>query len=219
MNTCARARPGLAHLAAAAWLALAGCMPAAVDKAAAPPADATTAAAAGTAAASGFHAIDISGAQWGQGFTLQDPQGRSRSLAEFKGRAVLLFFGFTQCPDVCPTALARAADVMQRLGPAQAARVQVIFVTVDPDRDTAPVLAAYTQAFHPGFLGLMGDAAATERTARDFKVFYRRVPTGSSYTMDHTALSFVFDPQGRLRLAVKHEQSAADLADDLRRLL
>ena len=189
----------------AAVLGAMGCMPALE-----PPS--------GTAAGSRFTALDVQGASWGRDFALQDAQGRTRTLSDFRGQVVVLFFGFTQCPDVCPTALSRAAAVMQRLGPASE-RVQVIFVTVDPERDTAPVLAAYTQAFHPRFLGLMADPATTERTAKDFKVFYRKVPTGSSYTMDHTALSFVFDPQGRLRLAVRHEQGAEQLAQDLKQLL
>ena len=172
----------------------------------------------GVTAGGSFNSLDVTGAAWGRDFSLLDPQGRTRTLADFRGQVVVLFFGFTQCPDVCPTALSRAAAVMQQLGPA-ADRVQVIFVTVDPERDTAPMLAEYTRAFHPRFLGLMADLETTERTARDFKVFYRKVPTGSSYTMDHTALSFVFDPAGRLRLAVRHETTAEQLAQDLKRLL
>ena len=172
----------------------------------------------GVTAGGSFNSLDVTGAAWGRDFSLLDPQGRTRTLADFRGQVVVLFFGFTQCPDVCPTALSRAAAVMQQLGPA-ADRVQVIFVTVDPERDTAPMLAAYTHAFHPRFLGLMADLPTTERTAKDFKVFYRKVPTGSSYTMDHTALSFVFDPAGRLRLAVRHETTAEQLAQDLKRLL
>jgi protein SCO1/2 len=165
-----------------------------------------------------FNGLDITGATWGRDFSLQDPQGRTRRVADFKGQVVVLFFGFTQCPDVCPTALSRAAAVMQQLGSA-AERVQVVFVTVDPERDTAPVMDAYTKAFHPRFLGLRADAETTARTAQEFKVLYQKVPTGKSYTMDHTALSFVFDPAGRLRLAVKHAQSADELAADLRQLL
>ncbi|GAB4123846.1 MAG: SCO family protein [Rubrivivax sp.] len=165
-----------------------------------------------------FQSIDVSGADWGRDFSLLDADGRTVRLADFKGRCVMLFFGFTQCPDVCPTALARAADVMQRLGP-QAARLQVIFVTVDPERDSPAVLREYPRAFHPSFIGLHADLATTEATAKAFKVFYRKVPTGSSYTMDHTATSYVFDPAGRLRLAVRHEQDAASVAADITRLL
>lgn len=166
----------------------------------------------------GFLATDLTGAEYARDLRLQDPQGRWRTLSEFKGRVVLLFFGFTQCPDVCPTALARAAEVMQLLGD-DAARLQVIFVSVDPERDTAELLRDYTAAFHPSFLGLRGSLEATAATARDFKVFYRKVPTGSSYTLDHTALSYAYDPAGRLRLAIRHEAPAADVAADLRRLL
>lgn len=165
-----------------------------------------------------FESIDVRGAEWGRDFRLQDADGHTVQLADFRGRCVLLFFGFTQCPDVCPTALSRAADVMQRLG-AQATRLQVIFVTVDPERDTPAVLREYTRAFDPSFIGLHADPATTASTAQTFKVFYRKVPTGASYTMDHTATSFVFDPAGRLRLAVRHEQDAASLYADIARLL
>lgn len=164
-----------------------------------------------------FHSIDVSGAEWGRDFRLQDADGRTVQLADFRGRCVLLFFGFTQCPDVCPTALSRAAAVMQRLG-AQATKLQVIFVTVDPERDSPAVLREYTRAFHPSFIGLHADLDTTASTAQAFKVFYRKVPTGSSYTMDHTATSYVFDTAGRLRLAVRHEQDAASLAADIVRL-
>ncbi|MBN8493984.1 MAG: SCO family protein [Burkholderiales bacterium] len=165
-----------------------------------------------------FEALDISGADWGRDFALRDSEGHPRTLADYRGKAVLVFFGFTQCPDICPTALSRAAEVMQHLGP-EAARLQVIFVTIDPERDTPALLREYTRAFHPSFVGLHGDEATTAATAAQFKVFYRKVPTGSSYTMDHSAISYVFDPQGRLRLAVKHEQPAASLAADIGQLL
>lgn len=165
-----------------------------------------------------FQSIDVSGADWGRDFRLQDADGRTVQLADFRGRCVLLFFGFTQCPDVCPTALSRAATAMQRLG-TQATKLQVIFVTLDPERDTPAVLREYTRAFHPSFIGLHGDMATTASTAQSFKVFYQKVPTGGSYTMDHTATSYVFDPTGRLRLAVRHEQDAASLAADIARLL
>lgn len=168
--------------------------------------------------ASPFQSLDVTGTDWGRDFNLLDADGRTVRLADFKGRCVLLFFGFTQCPDVCPTSLARAADVMQRLGPA-ASRLQVIFVTVDPERDLPAVLREYPRAFHPSFIGLHADLATTEATAKAFKVFYRKVPTGSTYTMDHTATSYVFDPAGRLRLAVRHEQDAASVAADITRLL
>lgn len=165
-----------------------------------------------------FVAMDLTGAEYGRDFSLQDPDGRTRTLADFRGKAVMLFFGFTQCPDACPTALSRAAEVRRLLGP-QAERLQVIFVTIDPERDSAAVLKEYTHAFDPSFLGLRADAAGTAAVAKEFKVIYRKVPTGSSYTMDHTAFTYVLDPQGRLRLAMRHEQSAADAARDVGLLL
>jgi len=168
--------------------------------------------------AASFHGIDITGADYGRDFRLRDPDGRERSLADFRGKAVLMFFGFTQCPDVCPTALLRAAEVRKLLG-SDGERLQVLFVTVDPERDTPPVLQAYTQTFDPSFIGLYGDAQRLADTAKEFKVYYKKVPTGSSYTMDHSALSYVFDPAGRLRLALRHNQTAQDYADDLRLIL
>ena len=173
---------------------------------------------AGDAAAPGFRGIDLTGAPYGRGFRLTDAEGRERTLADYKGKAVLLYFGFTQCPDVCPTALIRAAEVRKLLG-AEGDKLQVIFITVDPARDTPEVIKAYTAAFDPSFIGLYGDAKRTRETADEFKVYYKQVPTGSSYTMDHSALSYVFDPQGRLRLAMRHEQTAADYAHDIRQVL
>lgn len=185
--------------------------------------------AAGTAALTGllaactpsqpaFNGIDISGADYGKDFHLRDPDGRTRTLADFRGQAVLLFFGFTQCPDVCPTALARAAQAKALLGEL-GKRVQVVFVTVDPERDTPQVLKAYTTAFDPGFLGLHGTLEETAELAKSFKAYYKKVPTGSSYTMDHTALSYVYDPAGKLRVVLRHDQTAEQFAQDLRRLL
>ncbi|ACB34262.1 electron transport protein SCO1/SenC [Leptothrix cholodnii SP-6] len=165
-----------------------------------------------------FKNLDITGSDYARSFDLQAPDGRNRSLADFKGRLVMVFFGFTQCPDVCPTALSRAVAVRQMLG-ADAERLQVIFITVDPERDTAELLSQYMAAFDPSFLALRGDLVRTTEVAREFKVFFNKVPTGSSYTMDHTALSYVFDTQGRLRLAVRHSQGAEDVAHDLKLLL
>ena len=165
-----------------------------------------------------FGSLDVTGASFGRDFRLADEDGRMRTLQDFRGRVVLIFFGFTQCPDVCPTALARAADVMRRLG-ADAERLQVIFVTIDPERDTPAMLREYTRAFHPSFLGLSADLATTAAVAKDFRIFYQKVPTGGSYTMDHTAITYAFDPQGRLRLAIKHAQTADSVAADVRLLL
>ncbi len=172
----------------------------------------------GDAAVPGFRGIDLTGAPYGHDFRLTDADGRERALAHYKGKAVLLYFGFVQCPDVCPTALIRAAEVKKLLG-ADGDKLQVIFITVDPERDTPEVIKAYTAAFDPSFVGLYGDAQRTRATADEFKVYYRAVPTGSSYTMDHSALSYVFDPQGRLRLALRHEQKADDYAHDIRLIL
>lgn len=166
----------------------------------------------------GFHGIDITGAEYGRDFRLADPDGKVRTLADFRGRFVMLFFGFTQCPDVCPTALARAAEVRRQLD-ADAGRLQVIFVTIDPERDVPKVLGTYTRAFDPTFLGLAGDLATTEATAKEFRAFYRKVPTGGSYTMDHSAFTYVFDPDGRLRLLLRHDQTAADYTADLKTLM
>ena len=166
-----------------------------------------------------FKGIDVTGVPYGQGFVLTDMHGTPRSLADFKGQVVMLYFGFVQCPDVCPTSLTRASEVLRLLGPEAAAKVQVIFVTVDPERDTPALLLDYMAAFNPQFLALRGTAEQTRQTADDFKVFYKKVPTGSSYTMDHTALSYLFDPQGRFRVALRHEQTAADYAADIRTLL
>ena len=167
-----------------------------------------------------FRCTDITGANFGHEFALADYTGKPRTLADFCGKVVVLFFGFTHCPDVCPTTLVAMAEVMKTLGK-DAARVQVLFVTVDPERATPEVLAKYVPAFDPAFLGLSGDAAATQRAAKEFKIFYekRAGPEPSSYTVDHSGQSYVIDPQGRLRLFVRHERIAQDLADDLRALL
>ena len=144
--------------------------------------------------------------------------GKPRTLADFSGKAVVVTFGFTHCPDVCPTILADLAGAVKKLGP-EADRVQVVFVSVDPERDSAEGLAKYVTAFDPRFLGLRGDAEATQRTAKEFKVFFEKRKAGDSYTVDHSAQSYVIDPKGRLRLFVRHDRISADLVDDLRTLL
>ena len=165
-----------------------------------------------------FRGIDVTGAGYGKTLSLKDPDGRTRTLADFQGKAVLLFFGFTQCPDVCPTALLRAAEVRRLLG-ADGDRLQVLFVTLDPERDTPQVLREYTGAFDPGFLGLAGDLAETEQIAKEFRVYFKKVPTQSSYTIDHSAFTYLFDPAGQLRVLLKHEQTAQDYAADVRTVL
>ncbi|MGE5622867.1 MAG: SCO family protein [Bacillota bacterium] len=167
-----------------------------------------------------FTNTDVTGLDYAKDFALPDYNGKMRSLADFKGKAVVVFFGYTQCPDVCPTTMAEMASVMQQLGPL-ADRVQVIFITLDPERDTPELLAKYVPAFDSRFLGLVGDKAATEKVAKEFKVFYQKVPgkEPGSYTLDHTAGSYVFDPQGRLRLFVRHGQGAEPIVHDLKLLL
>lgn len=165
-----------------------------------------------------FKGLDITGAPYGKDFQLTDHNGQERTLADFKGQVVMLYFGFVQCPDVCPTALSRAVETKRLLG-ADGERLQVLFVTVDPERDAAPVLKAYMAAFDPSFLALSGDLQRTRDTADSFKAYYKKVPTGSSYTMDHSALSYLFDPSGVLRVAMRHEQTAQDYAHDIALLL
>jgi len=165
-----------------------------------------------------YQGIDLTGVDWGRGFALRDPDGRLRTLEEFRGKYVLLFFGFTQCPDICPTALSRAAAVRRALG-ADGERLQVVFVTVDPERDTPALLREYMQAFDASFVGLRGDEGATRRTAKEFHVHYEKVPAGSSYTVNHTALTYVLDTQGRLRLGLRHGMSVDDFVSDLRILM
>jgi protein SCO1/2 len=167
-----------------------------------------------------FQASDITGTTYGRDFQLADHAGAPRSLADFRGKVVVLFFGYTQCPDVCPATLSLLAEVMKQLG-ADAAKVQVLFVTVDPERDTGELLAAYVPAFNPSFIGLRGDAEATARTAREFKVIYQKQPGSvpGSYTMDHSAGTYVFDPQGRLRLYASYGQGPEVFVHDIRELL
>jgi len=174
----------------------------------------------GRVGAPSFKATDITGADYGRALALTDHRGQPRTLADWKGKVVVLFFGFTQCPDVCPTTLATLADVMKRLGP-DADRVQVVFVTLDPERDTPAVLAPYVTAFDPRFVGLYGDRDATARAAREFRVFFQKVQgsTAGTYTIDHTAASYAIDRDGRLRLYIRHAQSAEDVTADLRRLI
>ncbi|MBP9904036.1 MAG: SCO family protein [Rhodoferax sp.] len=164
------------------------------------------------------HSLDITGAAYGKDFSLTDAQGQARTLADFRGKVVLLFFGFTQCPDVCPTALAAAVEVLQTLGE-DASKVQVLFVSLDPERDTPAILQAYVSSFHPSFIGLSTDLPRTTETAAYFKVYFRKVPMGGSYTLDHSAITYVFDTAGQLRLASPPGQQSARLAADVRQLL
>ncbi|MFS2016654.1 SCO family protein [Massilia sp. CT11-108] len=167
-----------------------------------------------------FQNTDVTGLDYAKGFTLTDHTGKPRTLADFKGKAVVVFFGYTQCPDVCPTTMAEMAAVMQKLGPL-ADQVQVLFVTLDPERDTQELLANYVPAFDKRFLGLRGTPEQTAKTAKEFKVFYSKVPgtDPGSYTIDHTAGSYVFDRAGRLRLFIRHGQGPDPIVHDLRELL
>ncbi len=167
-----------------------------------------------------FESVDITGADYAHDFHLTDATGRPRSLADYRGKVVLLFFGYTQCPDVCPTTMADLKTVMQTLG-TESDRVQVLFVTLDPDRDTGALLAQYVPGFDPRFVGLRGDDAATAQAAKDFKVFYQKVAgtTPGSYTLDHSAGTYVFDPSGRIRLYVRPGEGPAAIAHDVKMLL
>jgi protein SCO1/2 len=167
-----------------------------------------------------FKSVDVTGAEFGRELALTDHTGKPRTLADFKGKVVAVFFGFTRCPDVCPTTLAEMKLVKERLGP-QGDKLQVLFVTIDPERDTPELLAKYVPAFDPSFLGLYGNDEATAKTAKEFKVFYQKAPGSSpdNYSMDHTAATFIYDPQGRLRLFAKHGMGADALAQDIKLLL
>ena len=167
-----------------------------------------------------FNATELAGIDWGKDFALTDHNGKPRRLTDFKGRVVVMFFGYTQCPDVCPVTMGNMRELMAKLGP-DAERVQALFVTIDPERYTPQLLAQYVPAFHPSFLGLYGDAAVTAATAKEFRIFYHKQPgqTPSSYSVDHTAGSYVFDPQGRLRLYVRHGEASDRIAQDIKRLL
>ncbi len=180
--------------------------------------DATGATAAAPKAS--FRAIDITGAEYARQLELPDADGKTRSLAEFKGRVVVVFFGYTQCPDVCPTTMAELSEVRRALGP-DGDKLQGIFVTVDPERDTAPVLKSYVEGFNAGFVALRGSPEQIKQATREFKVFFAKVPgrTESTYTIDHTAGAYVFDPQGRIRLFSRYGTGPKALEEDVRALL
>jgi protein SCO1/2 len=167
-----------------------------------------------------FKAVDLTGADYARDFALPDADGRMRSIKDFQGKAVVVFFGYTQCPDVCPTTLAEIAEAKKLLG-ADGSKVQGVFITVDPERDKPELLKAYMASFGPDFVALRGTPEQTAAVAKDFKVFYRRSEgkTPGSYAMDHTAASYVYDPQGRLRLYTRYGSGAQALADDLKLLL
>jgi protein SCO1/2 len=167
-----------------------------------------------------FKGVDITGAEYARTLSLTDQNGKPRSLADFKGKVSVVFFGYTQCPDVCPTTMAELAQVKKSLG-ADGDRVQGIFVSIDPERDTPEVLKGYMSSFDPSFVALRGTPDQTAAAAKEFKVFYAKVPgkTEGSYTMDHTAGSFIFDPAGKVRLFVRYGGGPEALAGDIKALL
>ena len=165
-----------------------------------------------------FKGIDLTGTKQEMTFVLSDVEGRERTLADFRGSYVMVFFGFLQCPDVCPTTLVRAAEAIKKLGP-DGKKVRLVFISVDPERDSAELLRDYLRAFDPGFVGLRGTAEQTRAAAKALNVFYEKVPTGSSYTVNHTAITYIFDAKGQLRLGMRHSQEVDDYVADLRTLM
>jgi len=167
-----------------------------------------------------FENTDLTGLDYGKGFSLNDHTGKPVTLETYKGKVVVLFFGFTHCPDVCPTTMAEMSAVMKELGP-DADKVQVLFATLDPERDTKELLSQYVPGFDPRFVGLYGTPEQVAATAKEFKVFYQKVPgkTPDSYTIDHTAGSYVFDKSGKLRLFLRHGGGPAPIVHDLKLLL
>ncbi|WP_225783712.1 SCO family protein [Xenophilus sp. Marseille-Q4582] len=167
-----------------------------------------------------FNAIDLTGADYARDFRLTDMNGRERTLADFRGKVVAVFFGFAQCPDVCPTTMLEMKQIKDKLG-ADGDKLQVIYITVDPARDTAEVMKAYMEAFDPGFLALIPTAEQLAATAKDFKVYYKKVDgkTPGSYTMDHSAATYLYDPQGRLRLYARYGTPVDAMAADIQALL
>ncbi len=165
-----------------------------------------------------FKSTDITGAPYGHALELADHHGKPRRLEDWRGKVVVLFFGFTHCPDVCPTTLSDLSHAIKKLGP-EADRVQMLMVSVDPERDTPEALAKYVTAFDPRFLALRGDLEATRKVAGEFKIYFEKRKQGDSYTVDHSAQSYVIDPRGRLRLLVRHDRIGSDLPHDLKILL
>jgi protein SCO1/2 len=167
-----------------------------------------------------FTGIDITGADYATGFSLTDHHGQPRTLADFKGKAVVVFFGFTQCPDVCPTSLGELAEARRLLG-ADGERLQGLFVSIDPERDTPEIMKEYMANFDPSFLALYAAPDALPALAKSYRIYYKKVPgsTPTSYTMDHSAGSYVYDATGRVRLYHRYGSGAQALADDVKRLL
>ena len=167
-----------------------------------------------------FKSIDLTGADYAQNFALTDQNGQARTLKDFAGKVVVVFFGFTQCPDVCPTTLAELAEIKKSLG-ADGEKLQAIFITVDPERDTPELLKAYMVNFDPSFLALRPAIDKLPGLAKDFKIYYKKVEgrAAGSYSMDHSAGSYVFDTKGRIRLYSRYETGTEGLTSDIRLLL
>ena len=167
-----------------------------------------------------FNAVDMTGADYAKGFALKDADGKERTLADFKGKVVVLFFGYAQCPDVCPTTMTEMAQVKQQLGK-DGDKLQVLFVTVDPDRDTPEVMKAYMGAFDPAFVALIPTQEQLAAMAKDYKAYYKKVDgkTPTSYSMDHSAASYIYDTQGRLRLYARYGAGVAPMVADVKALI
>ena len=167
-----------------------------------------------------FKAIDLTGADYAQGFQLQDQFGQERTLADFKGQVVVVFFGYTQCPDFCPTTLSEWVQVKKALGE-NGKKLQAVFITVDPERDTPEVLKDYMANFDPSFLALIPTLETLPALAKNFKIYYKKVPgpTPTSYTMDHQAGTYMYDTEGRLRLYARYGLGPAAMAEDIGKLL
>jgi protein SCO1/2 len=167
-----------------------------------------------------FHGVDITGADYAKNLNLTDQNGQARTLKDFAGKVVVVFFGYTQCPDVCPTTMQELTEVKRLLGP-DGDKLQAVFVTVDPERDTPELLKAYVENFDPSFVALRPTAEQLPAVAKEFKIYYKRVEgkTPTSYTMDHSAGSYTFDPQGRIRLFNRYGSGAKVLAEDFKWLL
>ena len=177
-------------------------------------------AACGKASPPPFHSIDITGADYADGFSLTDHNGQPRTLADFKGKVVVIFFGFTQCPDVCPTSMSELAQARKLLG-ADGERLQGLFVSIDPERDTPAIMKQYMASFDPSFLALYAKPDELPDLAKRFKIYYKKVlgSTPDTYTMDHSAGSYIFDPQGKVRLYFRYGSGAQAMADDVKLLL
>ncbi|MDI3382691.1 SCO family protein [Xenophilus aerolatus] len=167
-----------------------------------------------------FNAVDLTGAEYARDFKLTDMNGQVRTLGDFKGKVVVVFFGYAQCPDVCPTTMTEMAQVKQKLGK-DGDKLQVVFITVDPERDTPEIMKAYMGAFDPAFVALIPTPEQLAAVAKDFKVYYKKVDgkTPTSYSMDHSAAQYLYDPQGRLRLYARYGAGVDPMVADIKALL